>query len=88
MTFRELFDLMHRHIEEHPEDEALDREVVVRVVTGTADDEGDLHVGGLRSASIDAGCTDHPALTLDADQDQEAAVDDFDEDTAEEVRPS
>lgn len=85
MTFRELFELMRQYIEEHPDDEAIDREVVVRVQG--AEDDDDLHVGGLRSASVDAGCTDEHALTLDADHGS-AVADDFDDEDTAEDRPS
>lgn len=66
MTYRELLDMLRQHAADYPDDEALDRQVIVRVVV-----EDELHVGGLRSISIDSGCTDEPALTLDADGDSE-----------------
>ncbi len=48
----------------NPYHEALDEQVVVRVLV---DDE--LHVGGLDSLAIDPGCTDTFALVLDASDD-------------------
>jgi hypothetical protein len=67
MTYRELLERIRQHAAEHPNDEVLDREVIIRLQTNE-DNGDDLHVGGLRSISIDAGCTDEPALTLEADQ--------------------
>jgi hypothetical protein len=55
---------------DNPGSEALDRQVIVRVGL-TDDDDYELHVGGLQSAVVDCGCTDEPALVLDADQDPE-----------------
>lgn len=67
MAYRQLLEMIRQHADDHPDDEALDREVIVRLSTNEENGD-DLHVGGLRSISIDAGCTDEPALTLDADQ--------------------
>lgn len=71
MTFRQLHAAMLQFIAEHPDHESLDRQVVVRVGVTDGDDDEDLHVGGLQSAIVDAGCTDEFALTLDADQEPE-----------------
>lgn len=68
MTFRQLHAAMLQFIAEHPNHEALDRQVVVRVGVPNGDDDEDLHVGGLQSAIVDAGCTEEFSLTLDADQ--------------------
>jgi hypothetical protein len=73
MTFRALSELLFKFIADHPDHEALDEPVVVRVQT-RGDDE-DLHVGGLREATVDAGCTDTLALVLDADQELEPQAD-------------
>lgn len=75
MTFRELLAEMASFAGENPNHESLDRQVVVRF--GVADDDDDeVHVGGLQSMMIDAGCTDSFALVLDADQDGEDEDDD------------
>jgi hypothetical protein len=71
MTFRDLLASMTAFARDNPDHESLDREVVVRVGVPNGDDGEDVHVGGLRSAIVDAGCTDEPALTLDADQEPE-----------------
>lgn len=64
MTFRELLDLMQGFVREHPDHEALDRRVVVRVQVGD-----DLHVGGLDSVAVDAGCAEEYSLVIDASDD-------------------
>lgn len=70
MTFRMLLTRLQDFFEENPDHEALDEHVIVRLQTN--EDNGDeLHVGGLRSITVDAGCTETFALTLDADQDPE-----------------
>ncbi len=66
MTFRQLHLAMKQFITDHPDHEALDRQVVVRL-----EDDEYLYVGGLRSAVVDAGCTDDFMLVLDADQEVE-----------------
>jgi len=68
MTFRKLLKTMQQFAAENPGHEALDRQVVVRVGVPNGDGDEDLHVGGLQSAVVDAGCTDEFALVLDADQ--------------------
>jgi hypothetical protein len=68
MTFRQLHETMRQFIAKYPDHESLDRQVVVRLGVANGDDDEDLHVGGLQSAIIDAGCTDEFALVLDADQ--------------------
>lgn len=68
MTFRQLHAAMLQFIADHPDHEALDAHVVVRLGVANGDDDEDLYVGGLRSAGVDAGCTDEFALVLDADQ--------------------
>jgi hypothetical protein len=68
MTFRKLLKEMQQFADENPGHEALDRQVVVRVGVANGDDDEDLHVGGLQSAVVDAGCTDEFVLVLDADQ--------------------
>lgn len=68
MTARQLYDVLAAMVA--AKSDALDREVVVRV--GIVDDDDDeIHVGGLRSAIEDFGCTDENALVLDADQEPE-----------------
>jgi len=67
VTFRTLLEKMQAFARKHPDHEALDEHVVLRVQTNE-DSGGDLHPGGLRGATIDAGCTDTFALVLDADQ--------------------
>ena len=64
MTFRQLLEALQKHASDHPDAESLDQQVVVRVL----DHNEDLHVGGLDSLSIDAGCCEVEALVLDADQ--------------------
>lgn len=71
MTFRQLYEALQQFIAEHPDHEALDRQVVVRLGVANGDDDEDLHVGGLQSAVVDTGCTDTFALVLDADQEPE-----------------
>jgi len=66
MTLRELLAELQRFALEYPNHESFDRQVVVRVT-----DDEDLHVGGLRSATIDPGCTEEFSLVLDADQSSE-----------------
>lgn len=62
-----MLEMMQNFVRDNPDHEALDEEVVIRIQTN--EDNGDeLHVGGLRSLVVDAGCTDTCALTLDADQ--------------------
>ena len=68
MTFRALLAMLSKFAEDNPGHEALDEDVVVRVRT-SEDNGDDLHVGGLRVVTVDAGCTDTFALVLDADQD-------------------
>jgi hypothetical protein len=68
MTCRELLTMLQDFAQHNPNHQALDEHVVVRLQTN--DENGDeLHVGGLRIATVDAGCTETFALTLDADQD-------------------
>jgi len=68
MTFRELLAALQDFTKHSPNHQALDEHVVVRLQT--SDENGDeLHVGGLRIVTVDAGCTETFALTLDADQD-------------------
>jgi hypothetical protein len=83
MTFRRLLHLLRAYAEQYPDAGALDREVVVRVATREhgEDGEDDLHVGGLREVSVDAGCTDEETLVLDAD-DEESGWLDADYDTS------
>lgn len=70
MTYRQLLDQLQKFVNVIPSNEALDRQVIVRL--GVQDDDDDeLHVGGLQSVTIDCGCTDEYALVLDADQDPE-----------------
>jgi len=71
MTFRELLQSMQEFVAANPSHESLDHEVIVRIGVANGDDDEDIHVGGLRSAVVDAGCTDKFALTLDADQELE-----------------
>lgn len=67
MTFRQLHEFMLAFVAANPGDAALDRQVIVRV--GVPDDDDDeIHMGGLQSAAIDAGCTEEFVLLLDADQ--------------------
>jgi hypothetical protein len=68
MTFRKLLTTLQDFAENNPDHEALDEHVVVRLQTNEDNDE-ELHVGGLRIVTVDAGCTETFALTLDADQD-------------------
>lgn len=70
MKFRELLEMMQQFVVDHPDHEALDRHVVVRLQTNEEHGD-DLHAGGLRSVSVDAGCSDEFALVLDADQEQD-----------------
>ena len=79
MTFRELIDLLQQFQRDHPDHEALDRQVVVRVSAPSGDDDEDIYVGGLQSAVVDAGCADEYALVLDADQESDGS-DDVDQD--------
>ena len=67
MTFRTLLDRLLSFIKDHPDHEALDEHVVIRVQTSEINGD-DLHAGGLRDITVDAGCTDTYALVLDADQ--------------------
>ncbi len=69
MTFRKLLEAMQRFAADDSNRGALDRQVVVRLGVPSGDDDEDVHVGGLQSAVMDAGCTDEFALVLDADQD-------------------
>jgi len=68
MTFRRLLEALQQFAVENPDHEALDQQVVVRVGVPNGDDDEDIHVGGLQSAVVDAGCTDKFALVIDADQ--------------------
>jgi hypothetical protein len=71
MTFRKLLPMMTKFAQQNQNHEALDKRVVVRVQT--SEDQGDeLHIGGLRRVSVDAGCTDSFALVIDADQEPDA----------------
>lgn len=70
MTFRELAEMIAAFIAEHPDHEALDQDVVMRVQTNEANGD-DLHCGALRSVSIDPGCTDTFMLVLDGDQEDD-----------------
>lgn len=67
MTFRRLLSRLQTFAKDHPDHEALDAPVVVRLQTNE-DNGDDLHVGSLRDITVDAGCTETFALTLDADQ--------------------
>lgn len=67
MTFRELLATLQDFAKHNPDHEALDRHVVIRLQT-TEDNGDELHVGGLRIVTLEAGCTETFALTLDADQ--------------------
>lgn len=80
MTFRELFELLRQFDADHPNHEAFDQEVVVRLGVANEDDDIDLYVGGLRSAVVDAGCTDIFALVLDADDHPEEDGDEDEDD--------
>ena len=70
MTFRALLAKLHYFVKNNPDHEAFDEHVVVRLQT-SEDNGNDMHVGGLRDITIDAGCTETFALVLDADQDQD-----------------
>jgi len=72
MTLKMLFEMLKQFVADHPDHEALDQHVVVRVQTNE-DNGDDLHVGGLRSVTVDAGCTDTFSLVLDADQEPDEA---------------
>lgn len=70
MTFRRLLAVLQELAADPRTSDALDRQVVLRF--GIPDDDDDeIHVGGLQSAIVDSGCTDHLALVLDADQEPE-----------------
>jgi hypothetical protein len=71
ITFRALLTQLQQFAAENPDHEALDRQVVLRVGVPNGDDDEDIHVGGLQSAIVDAGCTEEFALVLDADQEPE-----------------
>lgn len=64
MTMRQLMVWLNNWAAHH-EDHELDMEVVMRV------SEDDLRVGGLRSVSVDPGCTEIDALILDGDQEEQ-----------------
>lgn len=84
MTFRTLFEMMGAFIKVHPDHEALDQPVVVRLQTNE-DNGDDLHAGGLRGASVDAGCTETFVLVLDASQEpDDEELPSKDDDAAEE----
>lgn len=68
MTFRRLLAVLQELAADPRVSQSLDREVILRVGVPNGDDDEDIHVGGLRSAIVDAGCADEFALTLDADQ--------------------
>lgn len=68
MTYRELLLALDRDAKSR-EDGELDMPVVVRVI----DDEGDVHIGTLTSAEVDAGCTDEDALVLQGDAGDDGA---------------
>jgi len=74
VTFRELLASMQEFVDTHPNHEALDRQVVVRVSVPGVGNEEYLHVGGLQSVAVDAGCTDEFALVLDADNEDEVSA--------------
>jgi hypothetical protein len=77
MTFRELLVTLQSFVRHNSEHQALDEHVVVVVRLQTDDEHGDeLHVGGLRIATVDAGCTETFAPVLDADQDPDEPDDD------------
>ena len=82
VTFRELAQQISQHAKDHPDDDSLDHGVVVRLQTNEADGD-DLHVGGLRSISIECGCTDTFRLVLDADQEPDDDLDELDDETTE-----
>lgn len=86
MTFRELLETLRQFSAENPDHEALDRQVVVRVGVPNGDDDEDLHVGGLQTVVVDAGCTDKFALVLDADQGPDEDDEDDEDDEAPEGR--
>jgi hypothetical protein len=74
VTFRMLLEMLSEFAADNPDHEALDEHVVVRVQTN--DDNGDdLHVGGLRKVTVDAGCTDTFTLVFDADQEPDEESD-------------
>lgn len=72
VPFRELLETMQHFATDNPNHEVLDRQVIVRL---NVEDDDVLHVGGLQSVTVDAGCTDHFALVLDADQERPPADD-------------
>lgn len=74
MTFRALFAMLSKFVEDNPAHEALDEHVVVRIQTNEDNGE-ELHVGGLREITVDAGCNDTLTLVLDADQDPDEESD-------------
>lgn len=76
MTFRQLFELLRQFDADHPDHEAFDQQVVVRLGVMNGDDDLDLYVGGLRSAVVDSGCTETFALVLDADDEPDAEEND------------
>jgi hypothetical protein len=83
MTYRTLLEKLMAFARDNPDHEALDTQVLVRLQTNEDNGE-DLHVGGLQTVSIDAGCTETFMLVLDADQ--EPNEDDAnDEDKADEA---
>lgn len=69
-TFRDLYAQLSQFADVRPDHEAFDQPVMVRIVN---DDDDDVHVGGLESVTLDAGCTETLALVLDAKPDKEAA---------------
>lgn len=83
MTYRELLEKLMTFARDNSDHEALDTQVVVRLQTNEDNGE-DLHVGGLQTISIDAGCTETFVLVLDADQEPNADDAD-DEDRADEA---
>jgi len=74
VTFRQLHEFMAAFVAASPSDPALDRQVIVRVSVPD-DDDDEIHMGGLQSAAIDAGCTDEFLLLLDADQEGDDEAD-------------
>lgn len=71
MTFRRLLAVLQELAADPRTSEALDQQVILRVGVPNGDDDEDIHVGGLQSAIVDAGCADTFTLTLDADQEPE-----------------
>lgn len=63
MTYRQLLDWMTRDATTR-DDATLDEPIVVRIY----DNDRELVCGGIRSASVDPGCTEQDVLIFDGDQ--------------------